>query len=70
MKKTIISCTITLCGVVCAIGYLIACSCGNGAMSSPLYYLETRDSLILLIFIIIALVGLIAAINDMQKSNK
>ncbi len=29
MKKTIVSCTITHCGVICAIGYLIACSCGT-----------------------------------------
>lgn len=67
MKKNIISCTITLCGVVCAIGYLVACSCGNGAMSSPLYYLETGDFLTITIFMIIALVGLIVAIKDTRK---
>lgn len=70
MKKTIISCTITLCGVVCAVGYFVACSCGNGAMSSPLYYLETRDFLTISILMTIALIGLIVAIKDMQKLNK
>lgn len=67
MKKTIISCTITLCGVICAIGYLIACSCGNGSMSSPLYYLDAKDIVVIAMFTIIAFLGMFIAIKDMRK---
>lgn len=64
MKKLIVSCTVTLCGVICAIGYLIACSCGNGAMSSPTSYLEKDEYFVLIFFSIIALVGLFMAIKN------
>ncbi len=67
MKKTIVSCTIALCGVICAVGYLIACSCGNGAMSTPTSYLQTDEIIVIAIFAITALVGLIVAIKDTKE---
>lgn len=59
MKNTIISCTITLCSVLCAVGYFIACTCNTGQYSSPLSYLDVKDSIILIILLSIALVSII-----------
>lgn len=59
MKNTIISCTITLCSVLCAVGYFIACTCNTGQYSSPLSYLDVKDSIILIILLAIALVSII-----------
>lgn len=67
MKKIILLCTITLCGVISAVGYFIACSCGNGAMSSPASYLETDEWLLLSVFMAITLISLIAAIKETKK---
>lgn len=59
MKNTIISCTIALCSVLCAVGYFIACTCNTGHYSSPLSYLDVKDSIILIILLAIALVSII-----------
>lgn len=59
MKNTIISCTIALCSVMCAVGYFIACTCNTGQYSSPLSYLDVKDSIILIILLAIALVNII-----------
>lgn len=59
MKNTIISCTIALCSVLCAVGYFIACTCNTGQYSSPLSYLGVKDSIILIILLAIALVSII-----------
>jgi hypothetical protein len=59
MKNTIISCTIALCSVLCAVGYFIACTCNTGQYSSPLSYLDVKDSIILIILLAIALVSII-----------
>lgn len=59
MKNTIISCTIALCSVLCAVGYFIACTCNTGQYSSPLSYLDVKDSIILIILLAIAFVSII-----------
>lgn len=59
MKNTIISCTIALCSILCAVGYFIACTCNTGQYSSPLSYLDVKDSIILIILLAIALVSII-----------
>ena len=59
MKNTIISCTIALCSVLYAVGYFIACTCNTGQYSSPLSYLDVKDSIILIILLAIALVSII-----------
>lgn len=59
MKNTIISCTIALCSVLCAVGYFIACTCNTGQYSSPLSYLDVKDSIILIILLAIALASII-----------
>ncbi len=59
MKNTIISCTIALCSILCAVGYFIACTCSTGPYSSPLSYLDVKDSIILIILLVIALASVI-----------
>ncbi len=67
MKKIIIFCTITLCGVICAVGYFVACASGNGAKSSPGGYLDIEEGLVVAFFAIIAIISLILAIKDLKK---
>ncbi len=59
MKNTIISCTIALCSVLCSVGYFIACTCNTGQYSSPLSYLDVKDSIILIILLVIALASIL-----------
>lgn len=66
MKKTIILCTVVLCSVICATGYFIACSCGNGANSTPTGYIDLNEALALLFFSAVAVVSLFFAIKDLR----
>lgn len=54
MKNTVIGCTIALCSILCAVGYFIACACNSGQYSSPLSYLNIKDSIILIFLFAIA----------------
>lgn len=67
MKKIIICCTITLCGVICAVGYFIACTCNSGPYSSPISYLDIKECFVLAFFAITALISLTLAIKDSQN---
>lgn len=40
IEKIIIYCTILICSVIYAVEYFVACACGNGAMSTPISYLD------------------------------
>lgn len=63
MKNTIIKCTIALCSIMCAVGYFIACTCNTGPYSSPLSYLDVKDSIILIILLVTALTSVILSLK-------
>lgn len=65
MKKTIIACTITLCGLICTVGYFIACACGKGIYTSFLL----PEKIIITIFSTITVASLIVAIKNVNTSD-
>lgn len=70
MKKTIIACTMALCAVISAVGYMIAaCCCRSSGMSLP-YLIEPESKIIMALLVIVAVVSFVIAIKDMKQSTK
>ena len=69
MKKVIILCTIAICSTICAAGYYIACTCGNGSYSMPSYYLDFSNYIFLILYAIIVIGSLYFAYKDMRNNK-
>lgn len=67
MKNVIIGCTIAICSIMCAVGYFIACTCNSGPYSSPLSYLDIKDSVILIFLLVTAVASIFSALKTKKN---
>lgn len=70
MKKFILSCFIFLAGVICAIGWVIACASKvAGGVSVVLGCVRGIDWAFIIVFSVISLLGLLSAIVEIRKDK-